>query len=105
VCIGIAEDKTDGREEITFAGTIATNDHIVFGREGLDDRLVLVAKGRSISVKAQTKKDNAHSPLKALDNNLLNVHLDEARDAKSTLVTTKASRDGARSEKGLLVNA
>lgn len=44
VCVGIAEDETDGREEITFAGTIATNDHIVLGRKRLDDRLVLIAK-------------------------------------------------------------
>lgn len=95
MCVGIAEDETDGREEITFAGTIATNDHIVLGRKRLDDRLVLVAKRCSKSVIAQIKKDNAHSPLEALDNNLLNVHLDEARDAKSTLITTKASRDVA----------
>lgn len=95
MCVGIAEDETDGREEITFARTIATNDHIVLGRKRLDDRLVLVAKRRSISAIAQIRKDNAHSPLKALNNNLLNVHLDEARDAKSTLITTKASRDVA----------
>ena len=105
MCIGIAEDETDGREEITFTGTIATNDHIVLGREGLDDRLVLVAERCSVSVITRIKKDNAHSPLKALDNNLLNVHLDEARDAKSPLIPTKASRDGTQSEKALLVSA
>jgi len=42
--IGITKDKTDGREEVTLAGTIAANNDIVFGRKWLDNRLVLVAK-------------------------------------------------------------
>lgn len=41
VCI--AEDETNCGEEVTLARAIATDDNIVFGREGLDDRLVLVA--------------------------------------------------------------
>lgn len=43
VSVGIAENEPNGREEITFTGTIAANDHVVFGRKRLDDRLVLVA--------------------------------------------------------------
>lgn len=41
--VGIAEDETNRREEITLARTIAADDDIVFWREGLDDRLILVA--------------------------------------------------------------
>jgi hypothetical protein len=42
--IGIAQDEANGCKEVTLAGTIATDDHIVFWGEGLDDRLVLVAR-------------------------------------------------------------
>lgn len=45
VGIGIAQDEANGCKEVTLAGTIATDDHIVFWGEGLDDRLVLVARG------------------------------------------------------------
>lgn len=41
--VGIAEDESDGGEEVALAGTIAADDDIVLGREGLDDGLVLVA--------------------------------------------------------------
>lgn len=41
--VRITEDETDGRKEITLARTIAADDDIVFWREGLDDRLILVA--------------------------------------------------------------
>jgi hypothetical protein len=41
--IGIAEDKTDRGEEVALAGAIATDNYIEFGRERVDDRLVLVA--------------------------------------------------------------
>lgn len=41
--VGIAEYEPNGREEVTFAGTIAADDDIVFGGEWLDDRLILVA--------------------------------------------------------------
>lgn len=44
VSVGIAQDKANGREEITLAGPIAPNDDIVFGRKWLNDSLVLVAK-------------------------------------------------------------
>ena len=41
--IGITEDETNCREEITFAGSIATNNHIVLMRKRLDHGLILVA--------------------------------------------------------------
>ena len=41
VCI--AEDKTDGSEEVALARSISADNNVVFGREGLDDRLVLIA--------------------------------------------------------------
>ena len=41
--ICIAEDKTDSGEKIALPRAVATNDDIVFGREGLDDGLVFVA--------------------------------------------------------------
>jgi hypothetical protein len=41
--VGIAQNESDGGEKVTLSGTIATNDNIVFGREGLDNGLVLVA--------------------------------------------------------------
>ena len=99
MCIGIAEDKTDGREEITFAGTIATHDHIVLGRKRLNNRLILVTIDiLAISNRTQKRSELAtcDSPFEALDDNLLNVHLDEARDAKSTLITPQASRNQHR---------
>ena len=40
--VGIAEDESDGGEKVGFAGAIASNDHVVLGREGLDDGLVFV---------------------------------------------------------------
>lgn len=99
VRICIAEDETNGREEITFAGTIATHNHIVLGRKRLNNRLILVAIDiLAFSNRSQTIFELAtcDSPFEALDNNLLNVHLDEARDAKSTLITTQASRSQHR---------
>lgn len=49
--IGIAEDKPDGREEITLPRTIASYDDVVFWGEGFDDSLILVA-GTTISTVA-----------------------------------------------------
>ena len=43
VGVSIAEDETNGREEVTLSGAIATNDDIMLRGEWLDDRLVLVA--------------------------------------------------------------
>ena len=54
VCI--AQHETDSGEEIGFAGAIATDDDVVFGAEGLDDRLVFVG-------------------LEALDDDLFDVHV------------------------------
>lgn len=41
--VGIAKDKADSGEEVAFPGSIATDDDIVLGREGLDNRLILIA--------------------------------------------------------------
>lgn len=43
VGVGIAQDESNRGEEVTLAGTIATDDNIVLWRKGLNDRLVLVA--------------------------------------------------------------
>lgn len=40
--VGIAEDKANGREEVTLPRPIAAHDDIVLGGERLDDRLVFV---------------------------------------------------------------
>lgn len=53
VSVRITQDETNGGEEVTLARTIATDNDIVFRREGLDDRLVLVASNRSVSASAQ----------------------------------------------------
>jgi hypothetical protein len=42
--VGIAQDKANGREEVTLARSIAADNDIVFGRKWLDNGLVLVAK-------------------------------------------------------------
>lgn len=44
--VGIAKDETDSSEEVAFPGSIATNNDIVLGREGLDNRLILIAVSR-----------------------------------------------------------
>ena len=41
--VGIAEDETNGRKEVAFTGTIATNDDIMLRGEGLNHGLILVA--------------------------------------------------------------
>lgn len=41
--IGIAQNEANGGEEVTLARTIAADNDIVFGREGLDNGLILVA--------------------------------------------------------------
>lgn len=54
--VGIAEDEANGRKEVTLSRTIATDDDIVLGRKGLDDRLVLVAVvARRLVMVADTK--------------------------------------------------
>lgn len=42
VGVGITENESNGREEVTFTGTIATDNNVVFGGERLDHGLVLV---------------------------------------------------------------
>ena len=49
VSVGIAEDESNGREEVAFARTIAADNDIVLGGERFDDRLILVAVGNKPS--------------------------------------------------------
>jgi hypothetical protein len=41
--VGIAEDKLDSLEEVTFPRAVASDNDIVFGRERLSNSLILVA--------------------------------------------------------------
>lgn len=47
VGVGIAQDETNGGEEITLARPITADDNIMFRGKGLNDRLVLVASKKS----------------------------------------------------------
>lgn len=77
--VGIAEDETNGREEVTLARPIAADDDIVFGRKGLNDRLVLVAIVENVLGKMHPRYPvlavPVHVPLEALDDDLLDVHV------------------------------
>jgi hypothetical protein len=77
VCVGIAEDESNGGEEVTLARTIAPDDDIGPGREGLDDGLILVAARGRLSVQGYLRARSCVSgaPFEALDDNLLDVHL------------------------------
>lgn len=96
--IGIAQDEANGCKEVTLAGTIATDDHIVFRGEGLDDRLVLVAEDMKdlvatfqVSPKARSEKSDI--PFEALNDNLLDIHLRGARrDNQMAAIATTTSR-------------
>lgn len=44
VSIGIAQNESNGGEEVTLAGTITADDDIVFWGEWFDDSLVLIAE-------------------------------------------------------------
>lgn len=81
VCVRIAENEANCGEEVTFAGTIAADNDIVLGRKGLDDGLILVAAINSILVLGSNASLSeslvGNIPLEALDDNLLDVHLEE----------------------------
>ena len=42
LCVGVAEDESNRSEEVTLARSIAADNDVMFGREGLDYGLVLV---------------------------------------------------------------
>lgn len=44
--VGIAEHKSDRREEVTLSGAISSDDDVEVRRKGLDDGLILVAIAR-----------------------------------------------------------
>ena len=41
--VSITEDKSDSGEEVALSRAIASNDHVVFWREGFNDGLLFVA--------------------------------------------------------------
>lgn len=70
--IRIAEDETNGGEEVTLARTIATHDYIEFGGEGVDNGLILVA---AIEVRpSQMCEGCVCLPFEALDGDLFDMH-------------------------------
>lgn len=54
--VGITENETNRRKEITLAGTIAADDNIGFGRERLNNGLVLVAAIDSLECARRTAR-------------------------------------------------
>ena len=49
--VGIAEDESNSREEVTLSRTIAADNDVVFRGEWLNDRLIFVAEVRAKSIK------------------------------------------------------
>lgn len=70
VCI--AENETDGCEEITFPRAIAPYNDVVLRRERLNDGLILVAVVTISRIRFPGAID---VPFEALDDDLLDVHL------------------------------
>lgn len=48
LCVCITQNETNGGEKVTLARTVTADDDIVLGREGFNDRLVLVAMMPSV---------------------------------------------------------
>ena len=71
--ICIAEDESNGGEEIAFAGSIATDDHIVAGRERFYHSLVLVAVEPLACDFTLLRGDIL--PFEPLYNDLFDIHL------------------------------
>ena len=69
----IAQDETDGCEEVGFARAVATDDYVVLGRERLNDCLVLVTVQTSAFTTDVPKRKDIR--LEALDDDLFDVHL------------------------------
>lgn len=68
--IRVTEYEADRGEEVALAGSIATDNHIVFRGKGLDDRLILIATRRSAAAPA-----SSHDvPFEPLDDDLFDVH-------------------------------
>lgn len=44
--VGITEDETDGREEVTFSRAVTADDDIMLVREWLDHCLIFVTKSQ-----------------------------------------------------------
>jgi hypothetical protein len=93
--VGIAEDETDGGEEIALSRTIATNDDVRTGGEGLDDGLVLVAVQILALRRWILERDDFGdgAPLEALDDDLFDIHDDNnAASRAARLITMSESQ-------------
>ena len=53
LCICVTKYESNRSEEVAFAGPIAPYNNIMLGREGLNDRLLLVAVGKIRSLRAR----------------------------------------------------
>ena len=74
LCVGVAEDESNCCEEVTLARSIAADNDIMFGREGLDDGLVLVTV-RDIRARFARYVSERGLPLETLNDDLLDIHL------------------------------
>ena len=72
--ICISKHEADRSKEVTLAGPIMTNNHIVLGRKGFNDRLLLVTNLLSAATKIATR--GKQSPFESLDDDLLDMHVD-----------------------------
>ena len=75
VCI--AKHKTNRGEEVAFARSIAPNNHVMLWRKGLNDSLLLVAI--TPLSKVASALSVPYSPLEALNDNLLDIHLNRMK--------------------------
>ena len=76
--ICVAEDEADRGEEVALAGTLASNDNIMFWRKWLNDSLIFVTLDRRVSattIKCCPGCAFAPSPFEALNDNLFDEHL------------------------------
>ena len=71
LCIGVAEDKTNGRKEVTLSRAISSDDNVVFGGEGLNHGLLAIATEESVvsQLGGQVKL-----PFEALNDDLFDMH-------------------------------
>ena len=74
--VRVAQYEANCGEEVALARPIPANDDIVFGRERLDDCLILVATSDG-QKKSMREGDCLALPLEALDDDLLDIHLSE----------------------------
>lgn len=80
--VGIAKHEPNCRKKVTLARAIAPNDDIMLGRERLDDSLFTIA----IELSVKIHREGGHAqPFEALNNDLLDMHLESRMRAISAL--------------------